>query len=213
MAEASGVAKISGEAVAAARAGLAADAGAADAEQLGLLDDDEGGLWDSEAHLSLPDAGEIADIQAELGCDVYAAVQEHRRRGGRGGRKPGAKNRRSADLARYLLQFGPDPAVAMMRMLARPAEMLAAEMGCKRLEALDRQIRVASELMPYFHGKKPIDVNVHAHGHMTLEFSGVDPALDGGELGTLALPEHIGVAGAETAENRQFSDASEGQSE
>lgn len=211
MAEASGVAKISGEAVAAARAELATGP---DAEQLGLLEDDDDGLWDSEAHLALPDASEIAAIQDEMGCDVYAAVQEHRRRGGRGGRKPGAKNRRSADLAKYLLQFGPDPAVAMMRMLARPADMLAAEMGCKRLEALDRQIRVASELMPYFHGKKPIDVNVHTHGHMTLEFSGVDPSLDGGELAALpGLPDHIGIAGEETAENRQFSDASEGQSE
>jgi hypothetical protein len=114
-----------------------------------------------------------------MGCDVSAAVVEHRKR--YRGRKPGAKNKRSGDLARYLMQFGPHPGVAMMRILARPAEMLAAEMGCKTLEALDRQIRCAAELMPYFEGKKPIDVNVNANGHMTLVIGGAG-GIDGGMI-------------------------------
>lgn len=179
MSDASGTAKILGDAVGAVRAAVdqAADDGAA--EQLGL---DMVELDASERHLSLPDAGEIAAIQDELGCDVSMAVQEHRRR--YRGRKPGAKNKRSGDLARYLMQFGPHPGVAMMRILARPAEMLAEEMGCKKLEALDRQIRCAAELMPYFEGKKPIDVNVNANGHMTLIIGGdgAQGGLDGGMI-------------------------------
>lgn len=200
--EASGTAKILGEALGEVRGAFdqAADAVPV-AEQLPLLADAVE-LDASEAHLSLPDASEIAAIQDELGCDVSVAVMEHRKR--YRGRKPGAKNKRSGDFARYLMQFGPHPGVAMMRILARPAEMLAAEMGCKKLEALDRQIRVAAELMPYFEGKKPIDVNVNANGHMTLIIGG-DQAVPGGMVeGQYADVPELSFPDQETAENRGF---------
>jgi hypothetical protein len=203
--EASGTAKILGDVVGAVRDAVGQAVEGAPVDQLGFE------LDASERHLSLPDAQEIADIQDELGCDVSVAVQEHRKR--HRGRKPGAKNKRSGDLARYLMQFGPHPGVAMMRILARPAEMLAAEMGCKKLEALDRQIRVAAELMPYFEGKKPIDVNVNANGHMTLIIGG-GGAMDGGmlEAHSTDVPE-LSFPDQETAENRGFGGSDGGQSE
>lgn len=193
---------------------VADDVAAARGEQAvlpGLDAGDEGDdLGESEAHLALPDAAEIAAIQDESGCTVAEAVREHRRRGregrfGRVGRKPGTKNRRTGDVQRYLRQFGPDPAVALMRMLARPAEMLAEEMGCKKLEALDRQIRIAAELLPYFHGKKPVDVNVHTTGHMTLIMDGGTGSIDGGELS--------GEGSEEIALFQEVSDGAGGKSE
>lgn len=203
MSEASGTAKILGDALGDVRGAFDQARGGTEAQQLGMLDgDDPVGLDASERHLSLPDAQEIADIQDELGCDVSVAVIEHRRR--YPGRKPGAKNKRSGDFSRYLMQFGPHPGVAMMRILARPAEMLAAEMGCKKLEALDRQIRVAAELLPYFEGKKPIDVNLTANGHMTLILGGDGP-VDGGmiEAHSTEVPE-LSFPDQETAEKRGF---------
>lgn len=205
MSEASGTAKILGDVVGAVRDAVdqAADGGAG--EQLGF------GLDDSDQHLSLPDAGEIAAIQDELGCDVSFAVAEHRKR--YRGRKPGAKNKRSGDLARYLMQYGPHPGVAMMRILARPAEMLAAEMNCKPLEALDRQIRCAAELMPYFEGKKPIDVNVNANGHMTLIIGG-DQGVNGGMLeGETADVPQLSFPDQESVENQGLGWPDAGQSE
>lgn len=201
MSDASGTAKISGDAMRGARAGFDQAAERAAGEQLPLLgDDDMVDLGESEAHIGLPDASEITAIQMELGCGLHQAVQEHRRRG----RKPGAKNRRTADFERYMLQFGPHPGIVLMRTMARPVEMLAAELGCSASEAKDKQLRCAAELMPYFVGKKPIDVNVNANGHMTLIIGG-DAPVDGGMIEGLSsdVPE-LSFPDQEMAENRGF---------
>lgn len=161
MVDASGVAKISGEAMAATRAAL--DDASAVPDQAAELD-----LGASEDHLGLPDAGEVLAIQAEMGGDINMAVVEWRRRAGKGGRKRGAVNRKSADFARYLLQFGPHPGVAMMRTIARPVELLAAELGCTLLEAKAIQQRAEAELLPYFESKKPVAVDFGGQAHMTL---------------------------------------------
>jgi len=207
--EASGLAKISGEALGGARSAFDQAIAEAAGEQLPLLDDGED-LSASEAHLALPDAGEILSIQEAEGCGVAEAVTIWRNRGAKG-RKPGARNRRSNDFSRWMLQFGPHPGAAMMRILARPAELLAAEMGCKKLEALDRQIRVAAELLPYFEGKKPVEVNLTGGGHMTLIMAGV-AGLDGGEpIDHGAAP--LEMSFAETVENQPLTDDAGGQSE
>jgi len=200
--KASGIAKISGDAVRDAREGFDQAVERAAGEQLPLLgDDDMADLGESEAHIGLPDASEITAIQMELGCDVKAAVAEHRKRG----RQPGAKGRRSNDFRRYMLQFGPHPGISMMRRIARPTEMLAAELGCSMLEAAHLQARCEAELMPYFEGKKPIDVNVNANGHMTLIIGG-DQAVNGGMIeGHASEVPELSFPDQETAEKRGFS--------
>lgn len=183
MGEAVGVEKVVGEAVAAVRSGLGAAPGS---EQLGL------DLATSEQCLE-PDAGEIYAIRAELGegSTLAQAVNEWRARGARG-RMPGAVNKSSADLARYLTQFGPDPAVKLMRMIARPVELLAAELACSIGEAWDRQARVASELLPYFHGKKPVRVEFDAAGGMFV--MAMMPDLDGNIVGAAPFMRPAGQA-------------------
>lgn len=201
MSIASGVAEILGAAVDAAAA--AVDPARIEGEQLDLIA--------SEDHLGLPDASEITSIQDELDCDVAAAVIEWRRRG-RKGRKPGAKNRRTSDFAKYIAGFGPHPGVALARIVARPVDMLAAELGCSKIEALDRQIRCAAELLPYVEGKQPVQVQLSGNGHMTLIMGGAMP----GEADPVALagaPQLSFADDAETAEFQEVSDSGETKSE
>lgn len=128
----------------------------------------------SEPHLALPDAEEVLAIAAEMGGDMGQAVVEWRRRAGRGGRKAGSKNRRTADTARYLGQFGPDPLVGMQRIASRPVELLAAELGCSKAEAMGMQIRCMAEVAPYMHSKMAAKVPTGGAGHMTLIMQGGD---------------------------------------
>lgn len=163
----------------------AAAAGEQQGLPLGLELDDLPDLRESEEHLGLPDAGEVLAIQAELGegATIGQAVTEYRRRAGAGGRKRGSKNRRTDDFSRWLLSHGPHPGLFLTRVLARPTELLAEELGCKVAEALDRQIRCADILLPFHEGKKPVEVNVNGKGGMALYIGGMEAgAVDGGTL-------------------------------
>lgn len=135
----------------------------------------------------LPDAEDVQAIMAELDCDMMAAVREHRRRQGKGGRKKGSINRRNAEFRKLILASGGHPGVFLQRVHDRPVEMLAAELGCTKKEALDRQIRCADILLPFVEGKMPATVNVAVRGDMVLQaamgtglFDGLDD-LDEGE--------------------------------
>lgn len=148
-------------------------------------------LSGSEEHLALPDAGEVLAIQAELGegATLQMAVTEYRRRAGAGGRKRGSKNKRTDDFSRWLLSHGPHPGLFLTRVLARPTELLAAELRCDVKEALDRQIRCADILLPYHEGKKPVEVAISGKGGMALVLPGMMPGtVDGGTIEAEALP-------------------------
>lgn len=192
------------------------------AEQLPLIADAElppvPDLAENDAYVSLPDAAEIVQLQIANGGDLHRAIAEHRRMKGEGGRKAGSKNRQNRAFQEYLLQFGPQPGVTQMRFLGRSAEQLAAELGCSKLEAAQLQIRCDDNLLPYFASKMPVAVAHRFEGDVTINFfEGAAGAIDGGEL----VPDGadgdlfggMGFAGEETAENRDFSDGLEGQSE
>lgn len=192
-----------------------------DAAQLPLIADGElppvPDLAESDAYVSLPDAAEILQLQMAMGGDLHRAVQEHRRLKGEGGRKPGSKNRQNRAFQEYLLQFGPQPGVTQMRFLGRPVEQLAAELGCSKLEAAQLQIRCDDNLLPYFASKMPVAVAVRHEGDVTINFIEGGGLIDGGELvpeaGDGDLFGGMGFADDETAENRDFSDSAERQSE
>lgn len=199
MSRTGGAADISA-AVAADRQALAVP----DAVQASLPD-----LTDDDAYAALPDAAEVLEIQLEQGGDVAMAVHEWRRRQGKGGRKAGAVNKRSADFQRWALGFGPHPAKTLQRFQARSAEQLAAELGCDKLDAARLQIRCAETMMPYFEGKMPVKVDVTVNGDLQLDLGGFfDPrvaALTGGVGEQLDL--------LETAEICDFEPVAEGGSE
>lgn len=143
--------------------------------------------------LGLPDAEDVQAIMAELDCDMMQAVREHQRRQGKGGRKKGSLNRRNADFRKLILASGGHPGVFLQRVYDRPVEQLAAELGCTKKEALDRQIRCAGELLPFVEGKMPATVNLSVRGDMVLQaamgtglFDDLDEA-DFDELPSLAF--------------------------
>lgn len=207
-----GVEKFSGDAMRDLRGSFDADRAAAEGDQVPLPID----LTDSDEHHALPDASEIVAIQMEMGCDLGDAVREHRRRG-RGGRPKGARNKRTEEFSRYILQFGPHPGVTLARVQGRPTDMLAKELGCTKLEAMQLQIRAASELLPFIEGKKPVEVNMHMGGHMSLVLE-QGGAVDGGMIEGAAIEPMLsfgdgGEDEAGMAEKRGFDVSEEGVSE
>jgi hypothetical protein len=208
---AAGVEKILGEAIGKTRADFEAERDAAQGEQVPLPID----LTDSDDHHSLPDAAEIVALQMELGCDVAHAVREHRRRG-RGGRPKGARNKRTDDFARYMLEFGPHPGIHLMRRIARPVELLAAELGCTLLEAGQMQDKAAADLLPFFESKKPVALDVGGSAAITwniVQAAGGGPVTDGGLIDGATGQRMLRLDGEETAENSHFASDQEGRSE
>lgn len=76
------------------------------------------------------------------------------------GRRPGSKNRRTAEWAAYIDQRYGSPLEALAKVMAEGPEALRERLGCERLEAFDRWARVAEAVMPYLHQKLPTAVDV-----------------------------------------------------
>lgn len=82
-------------------------------------------------------------------------------KGARGrGRPPGAANRKTTDWSSFILARHRSPLEFLAETFSRAAGDLADELGCTKLEAFQTQIRAATELAPYLHGKAPVQVNV-----------------------------------------------------
>lgn len=123
-----------------------------------------------------PNAGSLA---------LVARVRERRR-----GRPAKAKNRNTADLIQYLSQFGPDPAVAAMKIIATTEEVMVERSkqirekisntdnkieftyGMTFEAAQNTRLRAIDLMMPYFHAKKPVAVDLTAHGDFNLLLPG-----------------------------------------
>lgn len=100
----------------------------------------------------------------------------------RGGRPPGAKNRRTEEWTEYLLSRYRSPLVVLAETYSRPVEVLAAELGITRAEAFKMQLTAARELAPYVHERQAIAVKPTGGAAVALILSGVEPpAGDEGE--------------------------------
>lgn len=121
---------------------------------------------------------EAAQAQEELGpgakpMAVLGRVRENRK----AGRPAGVRNRRTTDVVAYLSQFGPDPAVALMKIIGESEEAMVARSQQidpvkKRLslaEARAMRIRAAETMVPYFHGKQPVRVDATIRGVRVIE--------------------------------------------
>jgi hypothetical protein len=125
---------------------------------------------------------EMADAQAQLGKNAKRLAVLHQARENRRGRRPGSRNKRTQEFVDYLRTFGPDPAVTLMQIQGTPAEILAERSAAmdpdkRRLSYGDAQalrVRCAETLMPYFHGKQPVKVEVGIDGDFNLLIPGVN---------------------------------------
>jgi hypothetical protein len=162
-------------------------------------------------------AEELAEARAVLGANAGGLSVVKHAREQRKGRPKGVKNRRTDDFVRYLSQFGPDPAVAAMQILAAPEEVHMERSRRERMKVVGKgetarvvtiteemtyeaaqsaRLRAADMLMPYWHSKKPVAIDATIHGLiLKQEIGEIRPArgapLDGGILG-FASPDDGG---------------------
>jgi hypothetical protein len=76
------------------------------------------------------------------------------------GRPPGARNRRTLDMVAFLETRYASPMEVLAKLANTDTDELARELGCKRLEALQERRHAAVALMPYWHQKMPMEVDV-----------------------------------------------------
>lgn len=115
-------------------------------------------------------AAEQLALIEDTGLRPADRVAEAKKRG----RPAGSPNRRTKEFAAYLLSRYVDPREIMAQTYSRSVADLAAELGCTRLEAFDRQLRAAVELAPYVAGKMPVEVNLNARQGVILAIPGLN---------------------------------------
>lgn len=84
------------------------------------------------------------------------------------GRPKGAPNKRTAEFARYILTRYGDLLTGMAEVAFTPIDELAKELGCTKLEAFDRWLKVRAELLPYVHAKLPAEAVIKHESLPTL---------------------------------------------
>lgn len=104
--------------------------------------------------------GEQIEMLEALGLPVNANVLALRaRRSGRG-RPAGSRNKRTVEMANYLLSQYKSPLEVLAQITATPIAELAAALACTKLEAL-QEIRLAAiALKDHLHSKMPVAVDV-----------------------------------------------------
>jgi hypothetical protein len=108
----------------------------------------------------------------------------------RGGRPPGARNRRTEEWVDYLLSRYRSPLIVLAETYSRPAEVLAAELGISRAEAFAMQLTAARELAPYVHARQALAAPAVPTAAVELVLTGVEPPADGaGEGGAIDVSE------------------------
>jgi hypothetical protein len=77
------------------------------------------------------------------------------------GRPPGARNRRTVEVARWLIAQHGDPLAAATRIAARDIAApdglanLARELGMERAQAAEFWLRAVNAVLPYLHQRQP----------------------------------------------------------
>jgi hypothetical protein len=157
---------------------------AAEEEQLDLLEQ--------------PTSEEIVEAREELGPSAgrMAVLRHARAKRGRG-RPKNARNRRTDDFVRYIGSFGQDPAITLMQIQSTPEEVMVEASRRKVTKVLkggkdkpdtvveveeetltfegarSMRIRCAEALMPFFHSKKPVAIDMTLNGVGDLMIEGV----------------------------------------
>ena len=125
---------------------------------------------------------EMAEAQERLGPNAGNLAVLKEARAARRGRRPGSKNRRSEDFAKFILSHGTHPAVTMMRIQSTPPEVLVER--SKQIDPVKRRMsygdaqalitRCAEGLLPFIESKKPVAVELDAKGDFNLIIPGVN---------------------------------------
>jgi hypothetical protein len=119
--------------------------------------------------MALDEAPGLDDLEAEeqldlIGLPETRAVvnlrEERELRDGRKGRPPGSRNKRTLEMANYLLSRYSSPLEVLAQIATARVDDLAASLGCKKLEALQEKRLAAIALVPFLHQKMPVAVDI-----------------------------------------------------
>lgn len=155
------------------------------------------------ALLPLRDAEQLELIRDDRGRLERPAVGEAPRQRGR---PRNARNKRTQELRSYLLSRYAHPLEVLAQIYSRPTDALAAELGCKPVEALAIQKSAAAELAPYVEGKMPVAIDLTARGDFVLAIEGLNAtAGEVEELRRISFREGS-IVEAEFEENQELSE-------
>lgn len=106
-----------------------------------------------------------------LGAPITKEVIEMREEERRGpGRPKGSANKRTTELAAYLLSRYTSPIEVLAQIATAHVGQLAKSINCTKLEALQEKRLAAIALAPYLHAKMPVAVDLTNHKmiHLTI---------------------------------------------
>lgn len=168
-------------------------------------------MADPDRNAMLELAEERARAAAEpqpdlLGLPITQRVQDLRIKRERAGRPPGARNRRSEEVAQWIVDHIGDPLVMLAQVAVIPAEELAAAASCTVLEAMVEKRLAAIAVLPFLHRRQPLAVDVSNHRVVHLHIGeGPPPAAPGaGEAGVTLLGTVVDIE-----ENQGVDDAAD----
>lgn len=156
-----------------------------------------------ERPLDVGEEIEQVDLLDGLGLPINEKVLKLRaERTGKPGRPLNSRNKRTVEMAQYLLSRYRSPLETLAQIQATPINELAASLGCTQLEAL-QEIRLAAiALKDHMHSKMPVAVDVTNTKiiHLTITEDAPPAANDGvglvGEIIDLTATESPAEGGA-----------------
>jgi hypothetical protein len=131
-----------------------------------------------------------------LGLPETEKVRQVRER--RAGRPVGARNRRSEDVARHVIETLGDPLLRQAAVATMPVEELMAATGMTAAEAMAEQRLAAALVLPFLHRRMPVQVDVNTRQFIALTI------VDG-------MPETIEGHASDIVGIQQVSEAADGQ--
>lgn len=110
--------------------------------------------------------GELLGLPMER--DAVAVVRARR-----AGRPAGVRNKRSEDVARYVIEQLGDPLLQLAALATMAADELAAATGMTVAEALAEKRLAAIAILPYLHRRMPQQVEMnHSFVNLTIQSGG-----------------------------------------
>jgi hypothetical protein len=126
-----------------------------------------------------------------LGAPITPSVVELRAgRTGKIGRPPGSPNKRTTEMAAYLLSRYTSPLEVLAQIATAGVAELAASLNCSKLEALQEKRLAAIALKDHLHSKMPLAVDLTNHKVIELrigDFGEGDPTVGNGAGDVLTL--------------------------
>lgn len=122
------------------------------------------------------------------------------------GRPRGSLSRSTKELVKLIEAHGANPILGMARIVATPVDVIAATLGCTKLEAAEYQRKVRADLAPYVAQKLPLAVQLAgANAGMLVIYNGA-PAGEAGQGLPLTLAEGVAPLTIEHEENQALSE-------